>query len=215
LSEIFDIASSWKAVLLLDEADVFVEQRSLSEASRNALVCVLLRSLEYYEGILFLTTNRVKTIDEAIASRIHLPLRYVDLNQSARKEVWQSFLKTASAAQSVTPLTNKDFGRLAEKVLNGRQVRDPHSDEAMLIRPLFRSKTLFRLRELWRTMSKVQFACHTSRRLSISTSSSNWISVEPVNLRACIHMCEWTQWLIDLRVHTSGGSLRVLEPTWH
>ncbi|OCK88233.1 uncharacterized protein K441DRAFT_589725, partial [Cenococcum geophilum 1.58] len=54
---------------------------------RNALVCIFLRKLEYYKGILFLTTNRVKTIDEAIASRIHLVFRYSSLNKDARKAV--------------------------------------------------------------------------------------------------------------------------------
>ena len=130
-------------MLLLDEADVFVEQRSTSEAARNALVCVFLRSLEYYEGMLFLTTNRVKTIDEAIASRIHLPLRYADLNESARKKVWQSFFQTAGAAKRAAPLAVNDFDYLAEKKLNGRQVRGPDSGKATLTRPLYRSRMPF------------------------------------------------------------------------
>jgi hypothetical protein len=39
-----------------------------------------LRVLEYYNGILFLTTNRVGTLDEAFKSRIHLSLYYPDLS---------------------------------------------------------------------------------------------------------------------------------------
>ena len=140
--------SRWKAVLLLDEADVFIEQRSPSEISRNALVCVFLRSLEYYEGILFLTTNRVKTIDEAIASRIYLPLRYADLSQSAQKEVWQSFLKKAKATKGASLLAPKDVERLAKEGLNGRQVRDQHSHKAALTKPSSRSKMPCRWRKL-------------------------------------------------------------------
>lgn len=79
---IFQRAYKWKSVLLLDEADEFLEQRSLDDVHRNALVSVFLRELEYYQGIMFLTTNRVKQIDDAIASRIHLPLK--SMNRWAR-----------------------------------------------------------------------------------------------------------------------------------
>ena len=74
----------WKSVLLLDEADAFLEQGSLHDVHRNALVSVFLRELEYYQGIIFLTTNRVSQIDDAIASRIHLPLKYKSLGLDAR-----------------------------------------------------------------------------------------------------------------------------------
>ena len=65
---------------------------------------------------------RLKTIDEAIASRIHLSLRYVDLNQSAQKKIWQSFLKKANATNRAAPLAAKGFEGLAKKGLNGRKV---------------------------------------------------------------------------------------------
>lgn len=38
LHEIFDYAVKWNAVLLLDEADVFLAERNLENLSRNALV---------------------------------------------------------------------------------------------------------------------------------------------------------------------------------
>jgi len=49
---IFKRASRWKAVLLLDEVDVLLEQRSVQDIHRNVLVCVFLRTLEYYTGIM-------------------------------------------------------------------------------------------------------------------------------------------------------------------
>ncbi|CEN62310.1 Putative AAA family ATPase [Aspergillus calidoustus] len=63
-------------VLLLDEADVFRSQRQASGLQRNSLVSVFLRVLEYYSGILFLTTNRVGNMGEAFESRIHINLYY-------------------------------------------------------------------------------------------------------------------------------------------
>lgn len=77
LKNVFRLAHLWDCVLLLDEADVFLAQRSKYDMKRNALVSVFLRVLEYYNGLLFLTTNRVGTIDEAFKSRIHLSLYYV------------------------------------------------------------------------------------------------------------------------------------------
>ncbi|KAK8087324.1 hypothetical protein PG994_002298 [Apiospora phragmitis] len=59
----------WNCIVLIDEAEVFLEQRSLDNMERNAL-SVFLRVLEYYEGILILTSNRVGTFDEALKSRI-------------------------------------------------------------------------------------------------------------------------------------------------
>jgi SpoVK/Ycf46/Vps4 family AAA+-type ATPase len=66
LSRILDVAHTWNAVLLLDEADVFLERRTMHDLQRNALVSIFLRLLEYFQGILFLTTNRVETFDEVL-----------------------------------------------------------------------------------------------------------------------------------------------------
>jgi len=46
-----DMTSTWRAVLLIDEADVFLERRSLHDLHRNAMVSVFLRVLEYYAGM--------------------------------------------------------------------------------------------------------------------------------------------------------------------
>lgn len=54
LGKILDVAHVWGAVLLLDEADVFLERRSVHDLQRNALVSIFLRLLEYFQGILFL-----------------------------------------------------------------------------------------------------------------------------------------------------------------
>lgn len=50
---------------------------------------VFLRVLEYYSGVLFLTTNRVGTIDEAFKSRIHVSLYYKDLDWEQTSQIFQ------------------------------------------------------------------------------------------------------------------------------
>ena len=123
LKNIFKVASRWKAILLLDEADVFLTERT-NDPNLNALVSVFLRELEHYEGVLFLTTNRVKSFDEAVLSRIHLALRYQSLGENARYAVWQQFLGQAKTKKGPPGLDEDVIRCLAKKELNGREVSD-------------------------------------------------------------------------------------------
>ncbi|KAJ7465589.1 AAA family ATPase [Mycena latifolia] len=121
LTRILDLAHTWKAVLLIDEADVFLEKRTLTDVNRNALVSVFLRLLEYYEGILFLTTNRVSTFDPAFQSRIHMALKYEDLDASARRILWKDFLGGLLGRADVS---DAGFDALAQYAINGRQIKN-------------------------------------------------------------------------------------------
>lgn len=125
LPRIFQRASRWNAILLLDEADVLLEQRSVQDIHRNALVCVFLRTLEYCQGMMFLTTNRVGQIDDAIASRIHFKLKYDNLKLEQRTNIWRRFLQKAATPQG-TPIYSCDaFKSLVGKERNGREVSLP------------------------------------------------------------------------------------------
>lgn len=126
LQKIMDIAHSWGAVLLLDEADVFLEKREVHDIHRNALVSIFLRLLEYFQGILFLTTNRVETFDDAFQSRIHMPLRYGELTPKAKKEIWKTFIEKVRVVENVEvmPFSEKDYDALARNNLNGRQIKN-------------------------------------------------------------------------------------------
>ncbi|KAK0707830.1 hypothetical protein B0H67DRAFT_323180 [Lasiosphaeris hirsuta] len=89
----FSLANRWGCILLLDEADVFLAKRTPQDFKRNGLVSVFLRVLEYYAGVLSLTTNRISDIDEAFGSRIHISLHYPQLTQSATKEMFELNLR--------------------------------------------------------------------------------------------------------------------------
>jgi hypothetical protein len=45
LQLVFELANSWQAIVLIEEADVFLEQRGLHEIQRNAMVAVFLRRM--------------------------------------------------------------------------------------------------------------------------------------------------------------------------
>lgn len=119
LKEILDIAVRWKAILLLDECDVFLEARSVHDLERNKLVSIFLRLVEYYEGILFLTTNRISNMDAAFQSRIHISMAYPNLTQESRRAIWANFLKGKP-----NDFNEQDLDELAEVELNGRQIKN-------------------------------------------------------------------------------------------
>jgi len=85
LVEITSLAYKWGAIILIDEADVYLAERSLQDVQRNGLVSVFLRHLEYFQGTMFLTTNRLTTFDDAFQSRIHLAMKFGDLGDFPTK----------------------------------------------------------------------------------------------------------------------------------
>ncbi|KAL9107257.1 MAG: hypothetical protein Q9227_007798 [Pyrenula ochraceoflavens] len=93
----FRNAKAWDAVVLLDEADIYLETRGPSDFERNSVVSIFLRALDYFQGILFLTTNRIGKFDEAFSSRIHVQIGYDPLDNDARAQIWNnSFEKLRS-----------------------------------------------------------------------------------------------------------------------
>jgi len=131
LKDILEMCTRWDAILLLDEADVFLEQRSLHELERNKLVTIFLRVLEYYEGILFLTTNRVNTFDAAFQSRIHISLDYPELSKESRAMIWKSFIEASPLESRITDNQLTELSRLR---MNGRQIKNVLKTAQLLAR---------------------------------------------------------------------------------
>lgn len=81
-------AQRWGAVMLIDEADVYIKTRQ-DNLTANAVVGVFLRVLEYFNGLLFLTTNRVDDIDEAVISRCIALIKYHPPGFDDRLRIWK------------------------------------------------------------------------------------------------------------------------------
>jgi len=132
LEALFELAANWRAVLLFDEADVFLESRGShrSDLNRNALVSVLLRVLEYYNGILILTTNRIREFDVAVQSRINLGIKYGDLDRLQMQEIFDNFLdqvpeENVQEKRAIkTWFREEDEAREWTNALNGRHIRN-------------------------------------------------------------------------------------------
>ncbi|KAL0574391.1 hypothetical protein V5O48_007566 [Marasmius crinis-equi] len=122
LDQVLELARIWNAVILLDEAEVFLQQRTATDVVRNALVSIFLRRLEYYHGILFLTTNLLEQCDAAFESRIHFTIKYPDLDVEARKKIWKTFLDRATKESE--RVDDPEIDKLARCPLNGRQIKN-------------------------------------------------------------------------------------------
>ncbi|KAM0132142.1 hypothetical protein ACHAP3_006579 [Botrytis cinerea] len=132
----FSLANRWGCILLIDEADIFLAERTRHDFLRNALVAVFLRVLEYYAGILFLTTNRVGAFDEAFTSRIHVSLYYPQLNWNSTLEIFKMNMQRVKDrfvkrnrdfeidGASIGAFAKSYFDGNREGRWNGRQIRN-------------------------------------------------------------------------------------------
>lgn len=121
----FTLAAKWNAILLIDEADLFLEQRREGDLERNSLSTVFLRTMEYYKGVLFLTTNRPGHIDDSFISRITYPIFYPALSPETKKRLVEKFVLRFEETNTV------EFEQAAVRHLknnceefNGRQIRN-------------------------------------------------------------------------------------------
>jgi hypothetical protein len=89
LSTILKRAARWGSILLLDEADVYIRCRD-NDLQHNAIVAEFLRTLEYFNGLLFMTTNRTNDVDDAILSRCIAIIKYEVPPQEDAVRLWKS-----------------------------------------------------------------------------------------------------------------------------
>lgn len=120
LLKVFRRARRWNAILILDEADVYVRQRG-HDLKQNAIVGVFLRVLEYQGSILFLTTNRPEDVDDAIASRCVARLFYDYPTVEEQKKIWRVLASATKA--TISDKTIADIGKKNPK-LSGRDVKN-------------------------------------------------------------------------------------------
>lgn len=122
LTRIIELAHTWNAIILIDECDIFMEARNTSDINRNAMVAIFLRLLERHQGVMFLTTNRINTMDDAFRSRISMIIDYdnVNINLDIKHKIWTNLL---TASELIDKFTQEDINELSTYQLNGRQIK--------------------------------------------------------------------------------------------
>jgi AAA+ superfamily predicted ATPase len=148
LSGILRRAMRWEAIILLDEADVYIRRRD-NDLEHNAIVAEFLRTLEYFNGLLFMTTNRIGDVDDAILSRCIATIHYDTPPKPDAIRLWKLLAEQFGAELGddlVEALTNayptasgrdiKELLKLATRYCKAKQI--PPSEEAFRLCALFR-----------------------------------------------------------------------------
>ena len=117
LSIIFRRVEKWNSIILFDEVDIFLTKRD-DNLERSAIVGIFLRLMDYFQGVMFFTTNRPKVLDNAIYSRITLQVKYPDLDKKTREKIWNEKLNSAG----IKCIDGLDS--LSEIEINGREIRN-------------------------------------------------------------------------------------------
>lgn len=146
--------------------------------------------LEYYKGVLVLTTNRTDSLDAAFESRIDIVLSYRDLTPTARKEIWSNFVKTLPPDD--IQLTPEDLIRLSQWVLNGRQIKSAIKTARILAS---QDKSPLKMKHLVTVL-------HIRRRGSkLLNSDDNGKTSAEGNVLAVDGMLRWfLAWLLPVRI---------------
>jgi len=148
LSRILQRAARWDAILLLDEADVYIRCRD-NDLQHNAIVAEFLRTLEYFNGLLFMTTNRIQDVDDAILSRCIATIQYETPSKEDAMRLWKSLTSQFNMDLSdelIDALSNtyskssgrdiKELLKLTSKFCKSKKI--PYSEET------FRQCAMFR-----------------------------------------------------------------------
>ncbi len=123
-SRMFNILKSGKNILLLDEADAILQQRSPSrtscDRSENRVINIVLQELENHSGLIIFTTNISIGLDRAMERRLDLKLELPVPDLLARKKIWQHHIPKE------LPLNEEvDIEKLAESYeFSGGQIRN-------------------------------------------------------------------------------------------
>lgn len=113
-------AQRWNAILAIDESDVYIRKRA-DDLQQNAIVGVFLRLIEYYRGIMFMTSNRGDCIDDAILSRATAWIKYELPDEDLSKQIWR-----VQATNYKIQLTDEDIQNLVDRLsqISGRSIRN-------------------------------------------------------------------------------------------
>jgi SpoVK/Ycf46/Vps4 family AAA+-type ATPase len=125
LEYVFDCAHAWRAILLIDEAEVVLEERAVQGRKQNAWVSVFLRKVEYYQGTLILTTNLINIVDQAFRSRVRIAIEFGGLDWGNRKKIWDMFISGMSPELAdLDELLACTADWASKDKLNARQIRN-------------------------------------------------------------------------------------------
>ena len=128
LKEIFEYVKTWGAILVLDKADILLQDPGTTTLEQNALIGIFSRALDNFSGMLFLTADRVSSSDQAVQSRIHVSIPMPALDEKRRVQVWNIFLNDLAKNSAIEPGRQGPLKQLVREkwckhTLSGRQIQ--------------------------------------------------------------------------------------------
>jgi SpoVK/Ycf46/Vps4 family AAA+-type ATPase len=126
LDNSFQLARRWEAILLWEDADIFLASCTSSDPTRNSIATTAMRFLETYKGIVFLTTNRVHASDDTFISRINQSLYYPSLPRDNQLSIFKDLLKVAVVEDilEIMEYLRRALKDSKEGAMNGQEIRN-------------------------------------------------------------------------------------------
>lgn len=123
LNEVFSRAEELDVILLLDEGDSLMTQRTdvqnANDRYANLETNYLLQRLESYEGIVIVTTNAGKRIDNAFLRRLDVVIDFALPDATERRRLWNNHLP---ASHTLSPDLLEEV--VQHCALSGGQIRN-------------------------------------------------------------------------------------------
>jgi len=124
LNQLFSEAQTSNAILFFDEADALFGKRSevkdAHDRYANVETAYLLQKMEEYDGIVILTTNFRKNMDDAFARRMHHVVEFSFPDAAQRLRIWKGLIPAEAKV-----VDDVDFGFLARQFeLAGGNIRN-------------------------------------------------------------------------------------------
>lgn len=131
LDELFTRAEELDVLLLIDEGDALMTQRtdvrSSTDRYANLETDYLLQRLEAYRGIVLITTNAPHLVDTAFRRRLDVSITFGPPGPAERREIWRQHLPVNHQVDPVQLTTFADECRLT-----GGQIRNAAIHAALL-----------------------------------------------------------------------------------
>jgi hypothetical protein len=129
LHKLFQDAKGKDVVLLLDEAEVVLAEKSRAEGSTRryqmSLANAWLRELDEFDGVLIMTSNQGADFDPAVERRIQFRLEFPNPDGQVRAQIWANLFRNARIPGKDT----LDLGAVAERYpLSGGLIRNAFVD---------------------------------------------------------------------------------------
>lgn len=213
------------------QALTVAQRRANNDLDRNSLVATFLRALESFEGMLFLTTNRVGAFDDAFVSRIHVKLYYPPLRNEDRQKIWTSFVnKLTRERRNEIYVTReaKDYIKgktIRELDLNGREIRnafqtavalaeyDQHRDDEGLI--LVEDSHIEQVAEMTQEFQEYLTKLHGKQQLPTDVLCMYQLTIEQKPTRRSAQLEFLIDWMRRSKVSNMQCSFMILRSHDH